>query len=159
MSSLFVAPVGYSAAYAPANSTTFTSERKVNPHKDCIFIDPRTGELTTIKPGITPPEGEKKKGKGGLIALGATVAAAVLAFVFRGKIKNIPFVKNTVMPALQTAKTWLTTKWTALKGSKVVTTIVDAAKKGYTAVKDVAVKAWDAVKGIFKKAPATVTTP
>ena len=159
MSSLFVAPVGYSAAYAPANSTTFTSERKVNPHKDCIFIDPRTGELTTIKPGITPPEGEKKKGKGGLIALGSAIAAAALAFIFRGKIKNSAFFKNTVMPALQTAKTWVTTKWTALKGSKVVTTIVDAAKKGYNAVKNAAVKAWDAVKGIFKKAPAATPTP
>ena len=156
---IFTAPVGYGVAYTPANVSAVPFGQKVNPHKDCIFIDPRTGELTTIRPGITPPEGEKKKGKGGLVALGATVAAAVLAFVFRGKIKNIPFVKNTVMPALQTAKTWVTTKWTALKGSKVVTTVVDGAKKAYNAVKNVAVKAWNAVKGIFQKAPAATPTP
>ena len=67
--SLFVAPTGYgySTAYAPA-ATSFTSNRKVNPHKDAIFIDPKTGELTTIKPGIYDPEKQEKKGKGGLIA-------------------------------------------------------------------------------------------
>ena len=145
---IFTAPVGYGVAYTPANVSAVPFGQKVNPHKDCIFIDPRTGELTTIRPGITPPEGEKKKGKGGLVALGATVAAAVLAFVFRGKIKNIPFVKNTVMPAL-------TKGWGAVKGAagKAWTAVKTVAGKAWTAIKTVAGKAVDLVKGLFKKAP------
>ena len=151
---LFTAPVGYgySAAYAPA-ATTFTGT-KVNPNKDSVFIDPRTGELTTIKPGIYDPEKTEKKGKGGLIALGATVVTAALAFIFRGKIKNVPFVKNTVIPALKNAGTWVKGKWTAIKSSGVVKTVTDGVKKGWNAVKTYAGKAWNAVKGLFKKAPA-----
>ena len=156
---LFTAPVGYgySTAYAPA-ATTFTGN-KVNPHKDCIFIDPRTGELTTIKPGITPEEEPKKKGKGGLIALGATVAAAVLAFVFRGKIAKIPFVANKVLPALKNAGTWISNKWTAVKNSGVVKTVTDGVKNAYQAVKGYVGKAWNAVKNFFTKAPAAAGTP
>ena len=60
---IFTAPVGYGVAYTPANVSAVPFGQKVNPHKDCIFIDPRTGELTTIRPGVTPPEDEKKKGK------------------------------------------------------------------------------------------------
>jgi hypothetical protein len=146
---LFTAPVGYSVAYTPATATTFQGERKVNPHKDSVFIDPRTGELTTIKPGIYDPDKEEKKGKGGLIALGAAVVTAALAFVFRGKIKNIPFVKNTVIPAVKNG-------WTAVKGfaGKAWTATKTYAGKAYNAVKNVATKAWDAVKNFFKKAPA-----
>ena len=125
---LFTAPVGYSVAYTPATATTFQGERKVNPHKDSVFIDPRTGEL---------------------IALGAAVVTAALAFVFRGKIKNIPFVKNTVIPAVKNG-------WTAVKGfaGKAWTATKTYAGKAYNAVKNVATKAWDAVKNFFKKAPA-----
>ena len=156
--SLFVAPTGYgySTAYAPA-ATSFTSNRKVNPHKDAIFIDPKTGELTTIKPGIYDPEKQEKKGKGGLIALGATIAAAALAFIFRGKIAKIPFVANKVLPALRNVGTWISGKWTAVKNSGVVKTVTDGVKNGFEAVKKFAGKAWDAVKNLFKKAPATPT--
>lgn len=156
---LFAAPVGYgySTAYAPAAS--FTGNKKVNPHKDPIFIDPRTGELTTIKPGIYDPEKQEKKGKGGLIALGATVAAAALAFIFRGKIAKIPFVKNTVLPALQTAKKWVQTKWTTLKNAPVVNTVKNGVKNGWKAVKNYAIRAWNAVTGFFKKPAAAAAVP
>ncbi|MBR6722823.1 hypothetical protein IKL64_05160 [bacterium] len=154
---LFAAPVGYgySTAYAPA--TTFTSDRKINPHKDSVFIDPRTGELTTIKPGIYDPEKTEKKGKGGLIALGATIAAAALAFVFRGKIAKIPFVKNTVIPALRNTKAWALEKFRVLKNAPIVKTVTDGVKNGFEAVKKFAGNAWTTVKNFFKKAPATPT--
>ena len=153
--SLFLAPTGYgySTAYAPA-ATSFTSDRKVNPHKDPIFIDPRTGELTTIRPGITTDEEPKKKGKGGLIALGATVAAVALAFIFRGKIAKIPFVANKVLPALRNVGTWISGKWTAVKNSGIVKTVTDGVTNAYQAVKKYAGKAWTAVKNFFTKAPA-----
>lgn len=148
---IFTAPVGYGVSYAPAQVQL---GKKVNPHKDSVFIDPQTGELTTIKPGLVVPEEDKKKGNGGLVALGATAVAAALAFVFRGKIKNIPFVKNTVIPAVKNG-------WTAVKNATkgVSTKVVDVAKNVWKAVKTYAGKAANAVKNLFKKAPAGATTP
>ena len=143
---IMTAPVGYSVAYTPANVKAIPFGQGINPNKDSVFIDPKTGELTTIKPGIYDPE-QQKKSKKGIIALGA-LATAALAFVFRGKIKNIPFVKNTVMPAL-------TKGWGAVKGAagKAWTAVKTVAGKAWTAIKTVAGKAVDLVKGLFKKAP------
>lgn len=42
----------------------------------------------------------------------ATVGTAALAFLFRGKIKNLPFVKNTVTPAIGKATGYLKSLWT-----------------------------------------------
>ena len=41
----------------------------------------------------------------------AAVGAAALAFLFRGKIKNIPFVKNTVTPAIGKATGYIKGFW------------------------------------------------
>lgn len=150
---IMTAPVGYVAAYTPANAKAVPFGEGINPHKDSIFIDPRTGELTTIKPGIYDPNA-KKKSKTGLVALGAALTAAVLAFVFRGKIAKIPFVQKNILPLVETAKKWVGTKWTAIKNAKIVKTVLDGAKNGFEAVKKYAGKAWDAVKNLFTKAPA-----
>ena len=83
---IFTAPVGYGVAYTPANVSAVPFGQKVNPHKDCIFIDPRTGELTTIRPGITPPEGEKKKGKGPKVENGKAVKVNYTGRLLDGRI-------------------------------------------------------------------------
>lgn len=145
---IMTAPVGYGVAYTPANVKVVPFGQGINPNKDSVFIDPKTGELTTIKPGIYDPDQKEKKGKGGLIALGATIAAAALAFVFRGKIKSIPFVANKVLPAV--TKAWGAVKTVAGKAYTAVKTI---AGKAWNAIKTVAGKAVDLVKGLFKKGP------
>lgn len=143
---MFAAPVGY-VGYTQANSNQvqFGNNKKVNPHKESIFIDPQTGGLTTIQPGLVTPE-EKKKGNGALITLGATAVAAALAFVFRGKIKNLPVVQKTIIPAIKNG-------WNAVKNAG--TKVADFAKNGWNTVKTYAGKGWNAIKNLFQKAPTT----
>lgn len=138
---MFATPVGY-VGYTQANSNQVQfGNKKVNPHKESIFIDPQTGGLTTIRPGLVVPE--KKKGNGGIIGF---LVGAALAFVFRGKIKNLPIVKNTVIPAIKNG-------WNAVKNSG--TKVADFAKNGWNTVKTYTGKVWNAVKNLFKKTPTT----
>ena len=82
MSSLFV---GSTAAYAPN-----FQQRAVNPKTDNVYIDPITGEKTTWKPGLIFPEKEQKSNTTKVVGTVAGLAAtAVLAYVFRGKLKNV----------------------------------------------------------------------
>ena len=156
---ILTAPVGYGVAYTPANVTAVPmTGRKVNPYKDPIFIDPTTGERTTWQPGIYDPDKKEKKGKGVIITLATAAAAALLLYAFRGKIANSALWKNTLKPALDTAKTWLSGKYTLLKNSKLGTKIVNgfnAVKnsKFVTKVTDMVKDAYKTVVNVFNKAP------
>jgi hypothetical protein len=107
---------------------------------------------------ICPPEIEaaNRKRQAKVIASAAgIVTAGVLAFVFRGKIKNAyravkPFVKNAGAKIVEYGKK-------GFKKAKVL------AKKGVSFIKpaivkakDVAVSAFKAVKGLFTKAKVKV---
>jgi hypothetical protein len=103
---------------------------------------------------ICPPEIEaaNRKRQAKVIATTAgIVTAGVLAFVFRGKIKNAyqaikPYVKNAGAKIVEFGKKGLEKAKNLL--SKGTNAIKPAAEK----VKTVAVKAFNAVKGFFTKA-------
>ena len=61
----------------------------VNPRHDKVFLDPKTGEYTTWKPGIIPTpemiENNKRKRRLRFLSL---VGLGVLAYVYRGKLKQ-----------------------------------------------------------------------
>lgn len=155
---IFATPaVGFTAGYYPA-TTQQTSNNKFNPKTTPIFIDPKTGELVPLKPGIYDPN-QKEKSNKGLYAALAAIGTAVLAFVFRGKIKNIPWVKNTAIPALKNAKAWAAKQLTTLKNSKIVQNATQWLDDAWKGAKKYAGKAWNAVKNLFTKAPAAAGTP
>ncbi len=153
--------------FTPEQQKKITDAKKrmqyVNPFKDKAYIDPKTGEYTTWKPGIYNPEqNDSNKTAKKAVTLAAIVAAAITAFVFRGKIKaggqkvldlakpyidkvakHIPqSVKDVVKPAITKAK--------------------DLATKGYNAVKPYVTKAaefvtkkvYEPIKNFFVKGPA-----
>lgn len=141
MSSLFV---GSTAAYAPN-----FQQRAVNPKTDRVYIDPITGEKTTWKPGLIFPEKEEKKSNTTKVVgtVAGLTATAILAYVFRGKLKNVA-----------------TKAYTYLKNSKVGQWAKDGLNKvqpyltkAKNAVTGAATKCVDFVKNLFKKAPATPT--
>ena len=137
---IITAPVGYQVGFIPVGGTGL---RGVNPYKDSVFIDPRTGQLTTWQPGLKPEQEEQPKKKSGakkgIIALGL---AALTAFLFRGKIKNSKIWKNTIAPALTSAKNWATKTYNTVK-----TKATPYIKKGVEYAKNVANK----VVNWFKK--------
>ena len=140
MSSLFV---GSTAAYAPN-----FQQRAVNQKTDNVYIDPITGEKTTWKPGLIFPEKEQKSNTTKVVGTVAGLAAtAVLAYVFRGKLKNVA-----------------TKAYTYLKNSKVGQWVKDGLAKvkphlttAKTKVTNLYNKGAQWVKNLFKKAPATPT--
>lgn len=125
-------------AYAPAF-------QRSAPYKDNVYTDPVTGEKTTWKPGLIFPDKEEKTSsttKKTVTVLGLA-AAAVTAFLFRGKLKNvagkaITYLKNSKIGDI------------AKKGLNKVQPYYTKAKK---AVVNVAIKGADFVKNLFKKAP------
>nr|QGT49773.1 hypothetical protein Melaina855_1600 [uncultured Candidatus Melainabacteria bacterium] len=134
--------VGSTSSYAPA-----FQQRSVNPYKDKVYTDPVTGEKTTWKPGLIFPDKEEKTSsttKKTVTVLGLA-AAAVTAFLFRGKLKNvagkaITYLKNSKIGDI--AKKGLNKVQPYY--TKVKATVVNAAPKGV-----------DFVKNLFKKAPVT----
>lgn len=94
---------------------------------------------------------KRKKRVGILIGLGA---AAGLAFIFRGKIKQgYALLKPHIAKITTPVKDFLKTKTPKL--AKVLAdgkrAVVDFGGKAVKFVSDNATKAWNAVKGIFKK--------
>ena len=70
-----------------------------------LCVDPLTGHLAKFDPSLFDPNRKPEKDHTGTaVAVGTGIGAAILAFLFRGKIKNIPFIKN--------AGTWLKGIWT-----------------------------------------------
>lgn len=131
---------------------------RIDPTKDKVFIDPKTGELTTIKPGLIDPKAEEKRAEAGKRAAGllGLIGAGVLAFLFRGKIKGgvakfikaaKPFIKNLLAKG----------KGLVQKGIGFVKPAITKAKNFVkpvlTKIAEVAVKAKNALLAIFKKAP------
>lgn len=147
---------------------------KIDPTKDKVFYNPKTGELDTIKPGgIYDPNQKEKTAKGAKVLGGLIGAAAALtlAFVFRGKIKSgagkameaaKPFAEqvltkgkelwakglNFVKPAITTVKGFF---------NKGVAKVVDKGglknilKDGAEVLTKLAGEAKTALAGMFKK--------
>lgn len=134
---------------------------KIDPLKDKVYIDPKTGERTTWKPGLRPLEPKDYPKNPGLIpdkeitdkkraearkraaAVGAALLTAVLAFLFRGKIKGgVSKAVETLKPYFETA----TKKCGELfqNGFKTLEGVVDKAAKAVTPtvvkIKDAVVK-------------------
>lgn len=156
----------------PVQEEILFSRRNIDPYKDKVYIDPKTGEYTTWKPGIIQPKKESNSSNIILGLLGA-LGALLLAIAFRGRIKGgiaeflkaikayIPkgvkgFAKNIIDYALnlyKTAKTYI-----PVGVKKVVkstyTTVVSFVDKGKIFVNDVIVKP---IKTMFKglSTPAT----
>ena len=139
---------------------------KIDPRHDKVFMDPKTGELTTWKPGIyTPdfdptknfkpgiydPEQREKANKAGK-TLGTVLGAALalgLAFIFRGKLKTLGTKAiETLKPYLKTAMT----KGQGLlnKGKEVLTKGVELAKPTLTKAKGLVNQAYTYVKNLVK---------
>lgn len=142
---------------------------KNNPFKDKVYLDPKTGEYTTWKPGIYNPEQQdSNKAVKRAAGLAAIVAAVITAIVFRGKIKTgatkaldlaKPYIDKIV------AKTPKSVKDIVKKGLNVVKPAVtkakDVVKKGYDVVKPYVTKVTEfatqkvlnPIKNLFVKAP------
>ena len=124
---------------------------KIDPRHDKVFIDPKTGELTTWKPGIYDPEQREKANKAGK-TLGTVLGAALalgLAFIFRGKLKTLGTKAiETLKPYLKTAMT----KGQGLlnKGKEVLTKGVELAKPTLTKAKGLVNQAYTYVKNLVK---------
>ena len=88
----------------------FTGYYGVNPNKDKVYTNPRTGDRSTWQPGLyTVPtqESQKRVKRNRFFAL---ALAAGLAFIFRGKIKqgyNLlkPYFVKVVNPVKNFVKT------------------------------------------------------
>ncbi len=124
---------------------------KIDPRHDKVFIDPKTGELTTWKPGIYDPKQREKANKAGK-TLGTVLGAALalgLAFIFRGKLKTLGTKAiETLKPYLKTAMT----KGQGLlnKGKEVLTKGVELAKPTLTKAKGLVNQAYTYVKNLVK---------
>ena len=120
-----------------ANSGTTLAER-AKPKKGNLCVDPKTGYAADWDPKLYDPDRKVKKDntKRNIIIAGTTVATVALLFLSRGKIKNLPFVKN--------AGTWLKNLWT-------------------TKIRPFGQKVVDWFKGLFGKrktpTPTAPTTP
>jgi len=141
--------VGYVNFYdnaVKANQTSF-GRRGVDPMNDSIYIDPKTGEFTTWKPGIHNPEQGKKNNytKTALTVL-ALATTAVLGFVFRGKLKDLG---GKVVDAVKNAKIG-----DYFKNLKDKLPKMDAVKDTLKGWKDSAVNFF---KGLIPKKGATPT--
>lgn len=137
-----------------------------DPKESKVYIDPKTGELTTWKPGIYNPEqNDSKKTVKRAAALVAATAGLIAAIVFRGKIKAgamgaYKYIKPYLQKLPQGVKDFgkkginLVKKGIDfVKNTKVASYIKNAATK----VKPYISKAVNFVKNIFTKAPkATV---
>ena len=102
---MLVYPVGNINPFTPVNAYLVqpNGHRGINPRKNKVYLDPRTGELTTWQPGIYIPE-EQKKPKNTFKKLLALAGAALLAYIFRGKIKaGGKFVLEKAQPYVQKA--------------------------------------------------------
>ena len=88
-----------------ANSGTTQAER-AKPKNGNLCVDPKSANIAWWDPSLYDPNRKVKKDntKRNIIAAGTAVATAALLFLTRGKIKNIPFIKN--------AGTWLKGFWT-----------------------------------------------
>lgn len=80
--SLSVVGTSVGAYYVPKKA----KKQPINPSKDKVYVDPKTGEYTTWKPGIYDPEQEKKRSLAKGVVAGALTA--LLVFMFRGKIRT-----------------------------------------------------------------------
>ena len=130
----------------PEQEEFFKTHRvKVNPYKDKVFIDPKTGEKTTWKPGIYNPEqNDTKKTTKNVGHLLALAAAGVLAFAFRGKIKTgAQGLLNKAKPVIERI------------AKRVPQNIKTFIKKGIQAAEPVAKKVIDFAKTVVIKANST----
>ncbi len=124
---------------------------KIDPRHDKVFMDPKTGELTTWKPGIYDPEQKEKSSKAGK-TLGTVLGAALalgLAFIFRGKLKTLG------TKALETLKPYVKTVLTKgqsilNKGKTVLTKGVGLAEPALTKAKGLVNQAFTYVKNLVK---------
>lgn len=138
--------IGFGNYYAPAKNPglyQLTPEQqeilkkykaRINPHKDKVFIDSRTGELTTWKPGLyDPKQNDTKKAVEKATKIAGVITAGVLAFIFRGKIKKgAAGLLEKAKPLAQKVfgKTVKTLKTVAEK-------VTPYAKKGIAFIKDI----------------------
>lgn len=83
--SLSVVGTSVGAYYVPKKA----KKQPINPSKDKVYVDPKTGEYTTWKPGIyDPKQEESKKAAKIAVTLMALSATALIAYMFRGRIRN-----------------------------------------------------------------------
>ena len=60
-----------------------------------LCVDPLTGHIAKYDPSLFDPNRKPEKDHTGtVVAVGTAIGTAILAFLFRGKIKNIPFIKT-----------------------------------------------------------------
>lgn len=174
--------LGFGSYYANSGVSQITPEQQkkfidakkrmqyVNPFKDKVYIDPKTGEYTTWKPGIYNPEqNDSNKTAKKALTLAAVVAAAITAFIFRGKIKAggqkvldlaKPYidklVKNTPKSVKDVVKKGINfVKPAFTKAKDLVTKGYDIAKPYVTKLTEFATKkVYEPIKNFFVKGPA-----
>ena len=131
----------------------------IDPRHDKVYIDPKTGELTTwepgiynlnfdptknFKPGIYDPEQREKAEKSGKTLMGVlgALTAAGLAFLFRGKIKAGALKAGAaIKPYVKTAIT---------KGKGLLNKGIELAKPVIAQAKGMVSKAVAYVKNLVK---------